>query len=334
MEAAIVERYGVAFKHITAAGVHGVNLCQLPSNLIKLFIGVLQARRILTQFRPDVLFFTGGYVAIPLALAAYLPLRKFKKPSSVLFVPDIEPGLALKTLARFADCIAITAEETKKYLPSSKKTILSGYPVRAAFYEGDRDKARRQFGLNLDLPVVVVFGGSLGARSINQALFSILPQLLEEAQVIHISGKFAWDEVQLERGKLEQQNLLLAQRYHSYAYLHDEMPQALQAADLVICRSGASTLGELPALGTAAILVPYPHAWRYQEINAAFLTQRGAAIMLKDADLMHTLLPTVLDCIRDSEKLKQMSKAMQQLAKPEAAKTIIRCILSYTDGGK
>jgi UDP-N-acetylglucosamine--N-acetylmuramyl-(pentapeptide) pyrophosphoryl-undecaprenol N-acetylglucosamine transferase len=128
--------------------------------------------------------------------------------------------------------------------------------------------------LHLDpaLPVLLVFGGSKGARSINRALLEALPGLLPEMQVLHISGNLDWPEVEAARSALSTgEAAAWAERYHAFPYLHDEMGAALAAADLVVARAGASTLGEFPALGLPAILVPYPHAWRYQKVNADYL---------------------------------------------------------------
>ncbi len=128
------------------------------------------------------------------------------------------------------------------------------------------------------LPILLVFGGSTGARSINRALLAVLPELLKEMQIIHVSGKLDWAEVEAARGQLsglsgEQADL--AQRYRAYPYLHAEMGAALAAADLALSRAGASSLGEFPQAGLPAILVPYPYAWRYQKVNASYLAAAG-----------------------------------------------------------
>jgi UDP-N-acetylglucosamine--N-acetylmuramyl-(pentapeptide) pyrophosphoryl-undecaprenol N-acetylglucosamine transferase len=184
MEADLVKREGVPFATIPAAGVHGVGWRALPGNLAQLLQGFRAARRILSQFRPGVLLFTGGYLAVPMALAARLPLKALPRPRQMVYVPDIEPGLALKVLFRFADVVAVSVEETKKYLPSHKRVAVTGYPVRASLQKIDRSEACRFFGLDPELPVFLVLGGSKGARSINRALQTVLPQILTEMQVI------------------------------------------------------------------------------------------------------------------------------------------------------
>ncbi len=317
MEADLVGRARVPFESIPAAGLHGVGLRALPGNLWQLGRGFAAARRILRRFRPQALFFTGGYVAVPVALAART-LRP--RPRLVLYVPDIEPGLALKALARFADHIALTVEDSRKFFPPRIPATVTGYPIRPELTRWERPEARARFHLQEDIPALLVFGGSLGARSINRAVVRHLPALLKEMQIIHVTGQRDWEEVQQAT-----QGLPLASlgRYHLHAYLHgEEMGAALAAADLVLSRAGASSIGEFPAFGLPAVLVPYPHAWRYQQVNASYLEQRGAALILPDAALENDLPSTLLPLARAPEKLAAMRRAMQNLATPQAAEHI------------
>jgi undecaprenyldiphospho-muramoylpentapeptide beta-N-acetylglucosaminyltransferase len=322
MEADLVKRAGIPYEEISAAGVHGVGLAALPGNLLQLGQGYLQSRRILHRFQPDVLFFTGGYVAVPMAIAG-------RSRPALLYVPDIEPGLALKTLARSADRIAVTAEPSRQYFRGQAAVQVSGYPTRPDLQRWELTKAYQALGLAEGLPVVLVFGGSKGARSINQALLPILPAILSEAQVVHISGSLDWNEVQAASQSLPGD---LAGRYHLYPYLHEEMGAALTAADLVVSRAGASCLGEFPLFSIPAILIPYPHAWRYQQVNAEYLASRGAALILKDETLGEQLLPTIKDLLRDVPRQERMRRAMRQLATPGAAQRIAESIIELAGG--
>ncbi len=333
MEANLVKQTGVPFKAIPAAGIHGVGWRALPGNAWQLGRGLLAARQLLREYKPDVLFFTGGYVAVPVALAARLPGRGYPRPRSLLYIPDIEPGLALKSLARFADQIAVTTEDSREYFGSHADVVVTGYPVRNSLRMWDKDQAMEALGLKPDLPVLLVFGGSKGARSINQALWSALTELLNEMQIVHITGERDWHEVEaiLERLKASQAEDFYA-RYRPYPYLHHEMGAAFTAADLAICRAGASTLGELPLFGLPAVLVPYPHAWRYQEINAQYLVRRGAAVLVNDASLVEQLLPVVRQLMGNFEKRAQMRLAMSALAQPNAAKQIVRLLDDLSAG--
>jgi len=312
MEARLVERANVPFKTIPAAGVHGVGLKALPGNIFRLVRGFFAARRILREFKPDVLFFTGGYVAIPLALAGM-------QIPTALYVPDIEPALALKTLAHFADRIAITAEASIQYFHNPERLVVTGYPTRVDLAKWTRLEARRTLNLNDQSPVLLVFGGSKGARSINNAVLANLPALLEKAQVIHITGELDWPTVET---KIRQLTQTQTTRYHAFPYLHEQMGAALVAANLVLSRAGASILGEFPLFGLPAVLVPYPYAWRYQKVNADYLVQRGAAIMLEDSRLSDQLMSVVNDLLGNPQKLTSLGAVMQSQSHPQAAAEI------------
>ncbi len=313
MEEELVRRAGVPFRAVPAAGVHGVGWRALPRNLLRLTQGYFAARRVLAEFRPDVLFFTGGYVAVPVGLAG-------RRIPTLLFVPDIEPGLALKTLSRLADRIAVTAEDSRAYFPAEAPVVVTGYPVRRDVLAWEREQARATLGLPTAASVLLVFGGSKGARSINRALLAALPRLLDAGlHVLHISGHLDWPEVERARAALSAEQ---ADRYHAYPYLHEEMGAALAAADLVVSRAGASTLGEFPVFGLPAVLVPYPYAWRYQQVNAEYLARHGAAQILPDEALPHRLADLVLELFAAPDRLHAMRQAMQRLAQPQAAERL------------
>lgn len=321
MEEELVKRAGIPYRSIPAAGLHGVGLRLLPGNLVKLTRGILASRRILRQFKPDALFFTGGFVAAPMALAGMnIP--------TVLYVPDIEPGLALKFLAHFADVIAVTTDDSKKYFRHPERIVVSGYPLRADLLNWPREKALSYFGLDAALPTLLVTGGSKGARSINQAVIKNLPDLLGMAQVIHISGALDWEVVQSSAQALPAP---LRSRCRVMPYLH-EMGAALAAADLVLSRAGASTLGEYPFFGLPAVLVPYPYAWRYQKVNADFLAVRHAAVVLQDELLGEKLLPVLKDLLLNEQKREAMRAAMKTLARPNASSVIARRLLALAGG--
>lgn len=321
MEKEIVRRSDIRYEGIQAAGVHGVGLRALPGNTLRLIQGYLGSRRILSQYKPDVLFFTGGFVAAPMAFAG-------RRVPSVVYVPDIEPGLALRTIARSADRIAVTVDESRSYFSDSSKVTVTGYPTRSGLKSWDIDSARQFFGLPHGKPVLLVFGGSKGALSINQALIKVLPILLHETCVIHVSGELGWEEVRSAQENLPPD---LADRYKAYPYLHDEMGAAFTAADLVLSRAGASVLGEFPVFGLPAVLVPYPYAWRYQHTNAEYLVSRGAAELIEDSDLDQQILDRVLSLLHDRSKLELMSRSMAELARPNAARHIATLLLDLAD---
>ncbi len=322
MEEELVNRAGISYRSIPAAGVHGVGLRTLPGNIAKLTRGVLASRRILREFKPDVLFFTGGFVAAPMALAG-------SNIPTVLYVPDIEPGLALKFLSRFADVVTVTASDSRRYFSRPERVKLTGYPLRSDLSNWSRDQAFSHFGLDAESSVLLITGGSKGARSINMAVLKHLTELLGVAQVIHITGSLDGPVVEKAGQELPAE---LKSRYHAMPYLH-EMGAALAAADLVLSRAGASTLGEYPLFGLPAVLVPYPYAWRYQKVNADFLAERNAAVILQDELLEDKLLSVIKDLLLNKHKLEAMRDAMKKLSHPNAA-TVIASQLFELAGGQ
>ncbi len=309
MEADLVKRAGIPYRSIPAAGVHGVSLRFLPGNLASLAHGIWASLRVLRDFRPDVLFFTGGYVAVPMAIAGHrIPI--------LLFLPDIEPGMALKALARFADRITVTAPDSQIYF--SKPVIFTGYPLRPGLSNWERKTARAVLGLHSSKPTLLIFGGSRGAHSINKVVSTNLTTLLEMAEVIHIIGQRDWNEFKKSDAGLSVEQ---RERYHIFPYLHD-MGKALAVADLVVSRAGASSLGEFPFFGLSAILVPYPYAWRYQKVNADYLARHRAAVIIEDSRLQDELVDTVRVLLENPGKRESMQEAMRTLSKPDAADSI------------
>jgi UDP-N-acetylglucosamine--N-acetylmuramyl-(pentapeptide) pyrophosphoryl-undecaprenol N-acetylglucosamine transferase len=312
VEEALVKRAGIEFAAIPAGGLHGVALIKAVKNGLKLIAGTFQALRLIGRWRPEVLLTTGGFVSGPMAVACWL-----RRVPIVVYLPDIEPGRAVKFVAWFASKIAVTVDESRKYFPADK-TIVTGYPTRAAFAQADRPTALRHFDLDPQRQTLLVFGGSKGARSINRALGQIAGRVLVDHQIIHITGSSDIDEV---RGKREALPDELKSRYHVFEYVH-EMGLAFAAADLVVSRAGASILGEYPLFGLPSILIPYPYAWRYQRVNAALLVARGAALQLDDATLNATLLPAIERLMNDEAQLETMRAAARALARPDPARAV------------
>ncbi len=272
------------------------------------------------------MFMTGGYVAAPVAAAA----RRRSVPI-VIYLPDVEPGSTIRFVVPMARRIACTSDGSRQFIPENKM-VVTGYPVRPdirAARAMSKADALARFSLTPDRPTLFVFGGSRGARNINRALMGVLPQLLVDAQIIHVSGELTWPEVEANAATLPDD---LRAWYRPYAYLHEDMGLAFRSADLVLARAGASMLGESPAFGLPSILVPLTFAWRYQKVNADYLSARGAAIQLRDETLAEALLPAVRDLLFDSEKLERMAVAAVALDKPDAAGHLARVIMAEAAG--
>lgn len=307
MERDLVHREGVEFVAIQAGAMHGVGVVRMLRGAARLLAGVAGAWDIVRHFKPDVVFLTGGFVGVPVSIAAWL-----RSVPAVVYLPDIEPGMALKVMARFAQKVATTTDASAPYIAKSKM-VVTGYPVREEFAQTNRQKARQHFGMDNDDKVLLAVGGSKGSLSINRSVAASLPQLLSDAhvRVIHVTGTRDWAEIRAVRDALpaEQQA-----RYMAFEYLHEDMAEAMAAADLAVCRSGASTLGELPFLGLPAVLVPYPYAWRYQRVNAEYLVSRGAAVMLEDSRLGAELAPLVMQLINDTARLSAMRRSLLEMS--------------------
>ncbi len=321
VEEELVGRVGLPFRAISAGGLRGLASWRVVFNLIRLARGTVQASQIVRDFRPDVVFVTGGYVCVPVGLSAWL-----RRLPILIYLPDIVPGLAVRFLARFATRVAVSSSQSQTFF-NRGKVVVSGYPVRSAFFTAHRQAARKALGLEMDLKTVMVFGGSRGARSLNLALEAILDRLLEDYQVVHICGLLDADRVE---GRRQTLNQVARRRYKAYPYLHQEMVNALAAADLVVARAGASTLGELPALGRASILVPYPYAGRHQVDNANYLARHGAALVIDDAELEEKLLPTISRLLEDDQKRAEMGRRARALAQPQAAERIAAILRELT----
>jgi UDP-N-acetylglucosamine--N-acetylmuramyl-(pentapeptide) pyrophosphoryl-undecaprenol N-acetylglucosamine transferase len=321
MERELVTREGVPFQAISAGAMHGVGVSRAVRGAFRTLQGVNDALRVVNEFKPDIVLLTGGFVGVPVSVAASI-----KRVPAVVFLPDIEPGQALNVMARFATKVATTTEASAQFI-DPKKMVVTGYPVREAFAQTSRESARAHFGIAAQAQMVLVFGGSKGARSINRAVLAGLGALLQRAVVIHVTGANDWEEASAARAKLGETQQA---RYLAFPYLHEEMAQAMAAADLAICRAGASALGELPYLGLPALLVPYPYAWRYQKVNAQYLAGKGAAEMLRDEDLADAakgLVARATALLDDIEKLGAMQKAMQAAGRRDGAAQIAHLLL-------
>ena len=314
----IATREGLQFRAVSAGPLRSGSPVATARGGVKLLAGTAQAFSILRGFKPDVVFASGGYGSVGVGLAARAYRRKL-----LLFLPDVEAGLAVRTLVRLANRIAVTVTPALEHMPPAK-TVVTGYPVREAFFTAERDAARESLGLDPNLPTLLVSGASTGASRLNHAVSSWATDFLEIGQLVHVSGHA--DEAWLRAG-VENLPRELQKRYHLHAYLHDEMPLALAAADLAIMRAGASVLGELPAARLPAILVPGEYEGGYNQFaNARYMEQNEASVVLPQ-ERIEELQSMVMYLINNETRLTNMRAALGKLARPDAAENLARLLI-------
>ncbi len=309
VEYGIAQSEGIPFRAVPAAQVRVRKPWLMARGLFQLWNGTRIARRMIEQDRPDAIFATGGYAAAPIGRAA-----KQAGVPLIVFLPDAHPGWAVRFLARYAAKVACSVEQSVSELPVGR-TVVTGYPVREQFLGATREEGIARFNLDPTLKTVLVAGGSLGAHQINLAVAGMLRTLLEQAQVIHISGADEDHWLQRERDRLPE---WLRSRYHLHAYT-DDMACAMRAADLAVMRAGASTLGELPVCGLPAIVIP--GTFSDQHLNAAYLAATGATVTLLTPRL-DELGPLITGLLEDAARREAMATAMRALAQPEAAERL------------
>lgn len=324
LETQLVPAAGFRLATVKAGKVRRYISWQTVKGVMRIPIGAVQAIEIVRRFRADAAFTSGGYVAVPAGLAAYL-----NRVPLLMHQQDVPPNLSNKQVAPLATRISVAFEDSLAYFPA-RKALLLGNPIRQAILDIRQVGpmvARTQFGLAGDQPMLLVTGGSQGARHLNEVVCQALPELLETCQVLQISGKDLYNEtLEQSNSALEAADPALRERYRLVPYLNEEMPAALQAADLVLCRSGASTLSELATLGKPGLLVPLPPAIGKspQEANAAMFERKRAGLVIKNANLEPKLLAERVKYIMTSpELLASMMEAAGSLAHPQATQAIV-----------
>lgn len=328
LENEIIPAAGFRFETIKAGKLHRYVSWQTLTGVARVPVGMAQAVSIVRKFRPAVAFTSGGYVAVPAGLAARLngvPLLMHQQ--------DVPPNLSNKLLAPLASRISVAFADSLRYFPR-RKTLQLGNPVRQEILDARAitpQQARRQLGFMAEIPLVLVTGGSQGARHLNQVTDQALPQLLQHCQVLQISGKQLYEETRvLAEESMQGLDENVKQRYRLVPYLNEEMPAALQAAALVVCRSGAATLSELAALSKPSILVPLPPAIGSspQEANAAMFERQQAALVIRDMDVKPDLLvDRVISVLSSDTQQEAMAEAARTFAMPEATRAIAATIL-------
>lgn len=313
IERKLIEAAGIPYDGISSGKLRRYFDLKNFSDPLRVLKGLSEAKHLMKKYKPDVVFSKGGFVAVPVVLAA----RHYKIPT-IIHESDMTPGLANKICIPSAAKICCNFPETLEYLPK-EKAVLTGSPIRKELLEGDRLSGLQYTHLSANKPVILVIGGSLGSVKVNTAVRHILPKLLADFQVIHICGKGNLDE-----------NLIGLQGYIQYEYVDSPLKHLFAAADVIVSRAGANSICEILALHKPNVLIPLSaSASRGDQIlNAASFQKQGFSTVLEEEQLSDdSLYQSITDTYKNRETFVQ---AMSQSQLKDAVSTIISLIEEYS----
>jgi len=324
LEAEIVRDAGIRCRRLALRSLRTVDLSfNSVLDPIRLAVSVPQAEAILAAERPAAILTTGGYVAVPILLAA-IPLRI----PVVLWEGNAIPGRAVRATARLARALAVSYPAAGRALaPAGVPTYVTGTPIRDVGALS-RAEGRARLDLPADERVMLIFGGSQAVRRFNADVAAALPRLVERATVVHVTGESAYAAALAERERLPPER---RRRYRPYPFLREDMLAALVSADLVVGRAGSSTLAEVTALGLPSVIVPYPHAGAHQAANAERLAQAGAARVVADEAFDADALVAAADLLFDDPALAAMAAAARDLGRPGAADAVATLVMALAE---
>lgn len=330
LEAQLVPKAGFEFASIS---ISGFQRSFSPSDIVynlgtlkKLLFVTSQCRKIITDFKPDVVVGFGGYVSGPVVRTAHKMGIK-----TAIHEQNAFPGKTNIALSKYADAVMLTSENAEKYLKCSKKPFVTGLPVREELLCAEKTAARRALGIPDGTRLVLSTGGSLGAESINNVMCELIPEF-SESNIFFIHGYGQLGRFVPERLKEKGITDLDCEKRRVTEYIYD-MAQAMAAADLVIGRAGASSIAEIQALGKASVLVPYPFAAEnHQYYNAMALVERNAAVLLEQKELTAQRVSEIFkDLEADPGKYERMGKNARNMAKTDAKKRICDIIAELAE---
>lgn len=322
IESRVIPQTDYGFKTVSIQGLHRGRFFRNLMFPLRMIISFIQATIIILSFRPRFIIGTGGYVSWPV-LAAGLILRK------KLFIQEqnMAPGLVTRLFARYAKSVFLSYEESKRFFKRQDNLLVSGNPTRADLDFDDRQKGYAHFNLNPEKPVLLVFGGSQGALGLNQAVEQSIDELMECAdfQVVWSTGPLWFESLKKIQSKHPD-------RIRIVPYI-DEMNLAYAVTDLLLCRSGATTVAEVTRLGIPAVYVPFPGAASgHQEENARILVEAGASEMVLEKDAkMGKLNPILIELWNDKDRRSDMREKTRALGHPDAAEKVVDSILNTGD---
>lgn len=314
IERKLIENSGIPYDGISSGKLRRYFDLKNFSDPFRVVKGYAEARKLLKTYKPDVVFSKGGFVAVPVVLAA----KHFKIPT-IIHESDMTPGLANKICIPSAAKVCCNFPETLQYLPEGK-AILTGSPIRRELLTGDRLTGLTYTGLSATKPIILVIGGSLGAVTVNNAVRSLLPRLLEKYQIIHICGKGHLDEALIGRSG-----------YVQYEYVDAPLRHLFAAADLILSRAGANSICEILALRKPNVLIPLSVAASRgdQILNARSFEKQGFSAVLEEENLSDE---TLYDAIETTyENRQKFTQSMEKSTLSDAVAIIMELIESYAE---
>lgn len=321
LEKDIVEKTGFQFIGLDVKGFQKKTPGDVFETVVKAAGAVLRARKIIKKFDPDLVFGTGGYVSGPVVLAGALT-GKF----TAIHEQNVHPGKTIRMLEKRVQRTYISFSETLSSLKHPEKALLTGNPVRDQFKHLDKADCRSKLGIGEEF-LVLSFGGSGGAKKLNETMMLVMNQFRHQPhiRIIHVTGKAHYERYMK---LLEQNEFKLVNHLKVVPYLYD-MPQHLAAADLVISRAGATTIAELCAVSTPSILIPSPNvSENHQEYNARSLERAGVSVLLPERHLSDTRIVSMInDWTQNPEKLEKMKSKFAAIQHEDAAAAIVKDIL-------
>lgn len=328
MEARLVPEAGFDFKTIKISGFQRKitieNIIRNIKTIFYLLFCSFSVRKILKEFMPDVVVGFGGYVSGPVVSAA----AKMGIPTAI-HEQNAYPGITNKTLAKVVDKVMLTAGEAEKYMQCKNPAVVTGLPVRGEMLRADRDFSRAKLGIADNCKLVLSMGGSLGALTINKAMVRLISDNCDDKSLyfLHAMGQYGlWVPDKLKENGVDTDK---ADNVQVREYISD-MDVCMSAADVVICRAGASTLSELQALGKASILIPSPNvAENHQYHNAMALVNKGAALIIEEKDITDEKMQTLFDSIvRDDERRHGIEASAKAMSRADAKEKIADMVIS------
>ena len=323
LEDQLVPPSGIRLRRLLLRSLRSVQRdVHLVLDPLRLAVSLPQALWLLVRRRPSAIFTTGGYVAIPVLIAA----RLLGIPT-LLWEGNVIPGRSVRATARLASVLAVSFEATCDSLPARAACFVTGTPIRDV--RGiDRVAARERLGIPPGRRLVVVFGGSQAVRRLNDAVAGALPRLVERVDVIHVAGPDGVAAAKEARAALPE---TLRSRYRPEAFLGEDLLDALAAADLVVGRAGSSTLAEVTAFGLPMVVVPYPYAGAHQRANAIVLSDAGAAVLVEDEAFDADALLAAAGVLDNPSRHLKMTAAARSLARPGAADAVAAILLALAE---